>query len=82
MATKPEVIIVYKSIAGVVVSNATTFAVIAGMIGLGWLIDSSAAQWIGAILGFLVIGVRAAKLGTRCTIAEARKRLDEIEGVA
>lgn len=51
------------------------------LIGIGIVLDSSAMQWVGAILGFIVILDRANRLfkNNRFTIEEARKRLDEIE---
>jgi hypothetical protein len=51
------------------------------LIGIGIVLDSSAMQWVGAILGFIVILERSNRLfkSNRFTIEEARKRLDEIE---
>ena len=51
------------------------------LIGIGVVLDSSAMQWVGAVIGFFVILERSNRLfkSNRYTIEEARKRLDEIE---
>ena len=51
------------------------------LIGIGVVLDSSAMQWVGAVIGFFVILERSNRLfkSNRFTIEEARKRLDEIE---
>lgn len=59
--------------------DASTFALFAGLIGLGWLIDSSAMQWMGAVVAFITACARPHFAKYTYTIPEARKRLDELE---
>jgi hypothetical protein len=48
---------------------------------MGVILQSSAMQWFGAVVGFIVICNRAGEAfkKNRMTIDQARKRLDEIE---
>lgn len=51
------------------------------LIGIGVYLESNAMQWVGAILGFFTIMFKAIRhtKDNRFTVAQARKRLDEIE---
>ena len=55
MSAKPqaEVIIVHETILKSVVVDATTFVLFLALIGIGWLLNSDAMQWVGAIIGFM-----------------------------
>lgn len=78
---KETVIIVHETIWKSYGRDAGSFAMVAGMIGIGVYLDSSAMQWLGAILAFAAIlssGV-AMRNESRMTVPEARKKLDEIE---
>jgi uncharacterized membrane protein YadS len=75
----PEIIIIRETWWESLLSDASTFCLFMSLIGIGLLLDSSAMQWVGAIVGFMIIATRAAKMGLRMTVAEARQKLDEIE---
>ncbi len=45
----------------------------------GWWIGSSAMQWAGFIMFFMVIIVKASGVSPKMTIAQARAKLDELE---
>ena len=81
MSAKPqaEVIIVHETILKSVVVDATTFVLFLALIGIGWLLNSDAMQWVGAIIGFITIVSQSSIRSKRCTIDQARKKLDELE---
>jgi hypothetical protein len=76
-----EIILVKETPLKSWVRDASTFALFVSMIGVGVYLDSTALQWIGAIIAFITIMARATwvKESHTYTISEARKRLDEIE---
>lgn len=76
------VILVHESPLQSWARDASTFALFVSLIGLGILTGSSALQWVGAIIGFITIGIRSSGRTHLMTIAEARQKLDEIEGRA
>jgi len=75
------VILVHETILQSWAHDAGTFATIAGLVAIGVFLDSTALQWIGAIMGFCAVIARSS--GTvqrsRMTVAQARIKLDEIE---
>lgn len=75
------VILVHETILQSFARDAGTFATIAGLVVIGVFLDSTALQWIGAIMGFCAVIARSS--GTvqrsRMTVAQARIKLDEIE---
>lgn len=78
---RPEVIILHETIAQSWGRDAASFALFASLIGLGVLLDSSVMQWVGALIGFLVICNHTGSFfkKNRMSIDQARKRLDELE---
>jgi hypothetical protein len=76
-----EVIIITESVRQSWLRDASSVAAFVALIGIGIVLDSTAMQWVGAIIGFLLITQRMSRLvkDNRFTIEEARKRLDEIE---
>lgn len=72
------VIIVRESVLESWATDASTFALVVGLIGIGWLLGSNAMQWLGALFAFLTILARAMTERVY-TIAEARAELDRIE---
>lgn len=74
---EPEIILVHETAVQSVVSDAVTLATFGTMIGIGILMASDAMQWIGGLCFF--IWMLARRKSPRLSIAEARKRLDEIE---
>lgn len=81
MTDQPTLILIRESAKESWVRDLSTFASLVGLIGIGVWLDSSAMQWIGAILGFLSILSRASDLRKRSTmtIEQARAKLDEME---
>jgi hypothetical protein len=62
--------------------TAVFYALLFGLIGLGVFVDSAAMQWAGFVVAFLALvgmAATAEKRNKGLTIAEARKRLDELE---
>lgn len=60
--------------------DAFSFGTLVAMIAVGWLLDSSAMQWVGAIVWFMWLIGRATSLAkvSRCTPEQARERIDAI----
>ena len=58
---------------------------LAGLIGLGVFVGSTALEWIGALMGMFWLVAKTMRTADKYkfTIAEARKRLDvlELEGI-
>lgn len=79
-----EVIVLKESLAQSIARDAVTFVTCAGLVGLGWWIGSDAMQWIGGVMFVFSLAVRMAGVvqKNKFTIAEARKRLDEIEATS
>ncbi|KFB11054.1 hypothetical protein [Nitratireductor basaltis] len=77
---KQEVIIIKEGVVQSLVRDVGTFATFLTLIGVGVLLESSAMQWAGVIIGFFVIAVRATGHAKRhtMTIEQARARLDEL----
>lgn len=73
--------IIHESVAESWLKDAGTLAMFLGLIGIGWLIDSSAMQWSGAIIGFIFI-IATAKMENKVhyhSIDAARAEFDRIE---
>lgn len=80
--TKPkvEILILYETPLKSWLVDASTFAMTGGMIWLGWFFDSAAMQWIAFVVFLIMtISVALGKSDKKCTIAEARERLNAIE---
>ncbi|WP_029554801.1 hypothetical protein [Xanthobacter sp. 91] len=73
----PEIIIIHETAAQSIVSDAVTLATFGAMIGIGVWMGSDAMQWTGGICFFCWMLAR--RKAPRLTIAEARRRLVEIE---
>jgi hypothetical protein len=84
MSEKPkiQIILVHERVLQSWLRDLGTFAMFVALIGLGVLVESTAMQWTGAIIGFIAILARASSHRVlRLSIPEARARLDEIERV-
>lgn len=81
MNTKPEVILLWETPLQSWKSDMSSVVGFILLIGIGVYLESSAMQWVGAILGFVTMIAQSARLNKdeRLTIEQARKRLDEIE---
>lgn len=79
---KAKLILIRETAAESWTRDASTFVLVVAIIGVGVLLGSSAMQWVGALMAFIVITARATSFRKQhtFTVAEARKRLDEIEG--
>lgn len=75
----PEIIIIRETWWESLLRDAGTFCLFMALIGIGVLLNSSAMQWVGAIVAFITIIISSAKMGSKMTVAEARQKLDEIE---
>lgn len=78
---RPEVILLHETTGQSWLRDASSVAGFVALIGIGVLLDSTALEWVGAIIGFAVIAGRMSRVikDNRMTIPEARKRLDELE---
>lgn len=75
-----KVIMLHESVAQSWARDASTFALFACLIGVGVVLDSSAMQWTGAMIGFITVFARAASSRSESmTISEARAFLDALE---
>jgi hypothetical protein len=81
MSDLPRVLIISESIARSWARDASTFAMFIGLIGVGWMLDSSAMQWVGAFIGGLTVlrGSNDLRKELTFTIPEARVELDRLE---
>ena len=77
--TKTQIIVIHETVLQSWARDIGTFAMFFALIGIGWLINSSAMQWAGAIIAFIAIVQRASGKVERLTIAGAREKLDELE---
>ncbi len=59
--------------------DASTFALGLAFVGIGWVIGSSALQWMGAFVWIVFVASQASTKSQRMTISEARKWLDDLE---
>ena len=80
--SKTEVIVIRETVTQSIVSDAGTFLLFAGLISLGVFLGSNAMQWVGAIVGFICMLGKVGGQTKRLTLAQARRRLDEIEADA
>lgn len=78
-AKPQQVIIIHETVFKSWLRDASTFVLFLALIGIGILLQSVALQWVGAIIGFIVVGTRASMIRKCFTIPDARKRLDELE---
>lgn len=76
---KPTVIILHETVLQSLARDAGTFFMLAALIGLGVLLQSVALQWVCAIMGLLWLVARGSRHVRGVSIADARKRLDELE---
>ncbi len=79
MKTEPEILVIHETVAKSRLRDLGTFVWVSAIIGLGVVLDSSAMQWFGAIVAFIILLNRARGAVRRVDVAGARKLLDEIE---
>jgi hypothetical protein len=73
------ILVIHETSLKATLRDASTFITTAAIIGLGWALDSSAMQWLGAVVAFLIMLNRARGVATRTDVAGARRLLDDIE---
>lgn len=76
---KTEIMLVHETALQSWTRDASTFVLIVAIMSIGIAAGSSAMQWLGAIMAFITMMIRASGKVPRLSISEARKRLDEIE---
>ena len=76
---KLEFIIIHETVFQSWCRDASTFALFVGLIGIGYMLDSSAMQWAGFFVAIIATFVRAGVKAKKLTIEQARARLDELE---
>jgi hypothetical protein len=81
MAEKREVICIVKNWQDTLLHDLASIATFVVMLGTGVYLDSTAMQWIGGFMWLLwFFGLATAiQNKSRMTIAQARKRLDELD---
>lgn len=79
-----KVVIIRENLAESIAKDCFTFVMLTSLVFVGWLLDSTALQWIGALMGFATVCVVGSGARKRRTfdIPGARKRLDELESGA
>jgi hypothetical protein len=80
MKEKTSIIVIHESVAQSWARDASSFVMAVVMMGVGVWLESGAMQWVGAFMWFLAMLNMAMNAARKMTVAEARKRLDEIEG--
>lgn len=78
-----EIIILHETPLGSWIRDASSLALFVSLIGIGVYLDSSAMQWLGAIVGFMVLVGKSINLSNKSKVSfeEARRRIDEIESI-
>lgn len=76
----PEIILLHETIGESLARNAGTFALIAAVIGTGWLLGSEAMQWLGFVM-LVFAGMARAKGIPRLTPQQAADYLLRRHGV-
>lgn len=74
-----KILLIRETVAQSWLRDLGTFTMFAGLIGLGWLIDSTTMQVVGAIVGMTATFARAGASRNIMTIQEARAALDRWE---
>lgn len=76
---KPQIIIYRETLLKSILSDAISFVMATGLVGMGRYIDSTALQWVGAILFFVLMSHPLIRKKFEVDLAGAREILDKIE---
>lgn len=76
--TETKIIILHETVLQSYLVDSSTFLLFVALIGVGAYLDSGMLQFIGGLMGIFTICARSMR-HNRMTIAEARKRLDQLE---
>ena len=81
MSRAAEVIVVHESVLASYLKDIASVGSLTAAVGLGIWLDSAALQWVAGLLWIVMILSASFKSTNdkRMTVADARKRLDEIE---
>lgn len=81
MSKSPEVIVIHESVLASYLKDIGSVGSLTAAVGLGIWLDSAALQWVAGLLWIVMILLASFKSTNdkRMTLADARKRLDEIE---
>jgi len=79
MKNDVKFVVLHETIFQSWVSDAGTYAMFVALVGTGWALESTALQWVGAIMGFLAVVGHACGKTEKLTFEQARSRIDEIE---
>lgn len=81
MSKDREVIILHETALQSWIRDASSAVMFIALIGIGVYLESSAMQWVGAVLGFLTIIGKAINHHnqSKMTVEQARKKLDAID---
>ncbi|MEZ0212412.1 MAG: hypothetical protein ACAH27_05610 [Xanthobacteraceae bacterium] len=79
--SEAKVIIVHRTVLEMWLKDAAKIALFIALIGIGRFIGSTVMEIVGAILAFMLIGIRVASFtkNNATDIAGARARLDALE---
>lgn len=79
MANKTEIIIIRESQRESFITDLTSSATLVLVVLIGVALHSSALQWIGGVIAALWVLSLVSTRHQKMTIAQARKRLDDLE---
>ncbi|WP_026782649.1 hypothetical protein [Pleomorphomonas koreensis] len=80
MEERPKYIIIHQSVKQSWLKDLGSVVTLAGLIGLGWAIGSTAMQYVGAAIAMLTLFARQKNAATTAiSIGEARAILDKLE---
>lgn len=79
MSGKRQVIIIHETIKEAVVHGGASLITGIALVGMGKWVESSAMEWLGAVLTILTVVARSLSINRIFTIEDARAELDRIE---
>jgi len=79
MKKELEFIVITESVTQSWLRDASTFALFTALIGLGVMLDSTAMQWVGAIIGFTILFAKCGGVSKRLSRTEAIEYLKKME---
>lgn len=75
---KTYFVIIVESAAKSWLRDSSTFVLFVALIGIGWALQSSALQWVGAIVGFVIIAAKGSGRSKSLTKEDALKFISEM----
>ena len=71
-----------RSLAREALSDACTFAIVVGVFAVGWLFESTAMEWFGFVMVFLILFAKSSKVALKMDPQEAADFLKKEYGVS